>query len=198
MEWLEKADREIFLLLNGWHHPWVDAFFWITSLVITWIPLYLFFIFLIIRKYNKKSWVVICCAAVLVFSTDRSSVWIKNSVQRYRPSNNLEIQAKVHLINNEKGGQYGFVSSHAANVWGVAAFVLLVLNKFSRCWLLFIFLWAATVSYGRIYAGLHYPGDVVGGALLGFFIAVILFKIHDTMLTKLFNQELSTESNLSS
>jgi undecaprenyl-diphosphatase len=191
MDWIENLDREIFLFLNGFHSGFLDPFFNLTNQVLTWVPLYIFFMCLIIRKFGKKGWITILSALLLVLATDQSSVFLKNSVQRYRPSHNLELKEKVHLINNEKGGQFGFVSSHAANIWGIAVFMMLTLEIKKYKSILLLLMWAFLVSYGRIYSGVHYPLDVVGGAILGVLLAFLLVKFSNLLQQKIYNSHIS-------
>ncbi|MFN6039104.1 MAG: phosphatase PAP2 family protein [Bacteroidota bacterium] len=146
---------------------------------------------LIIRKFGKKGWITILSALLLVLATDQSSVFLKNSVQRYRPSHNLELKEKVHLINNEKGGQFGFVSSHAANIWGIAVFMMLTLEIKKYKSILLLLMWAFLVSYGRIYSGVHYPLDVVGGAILGVLLAFLIVKFSNLLQQKIYNSHIS-------
>ena len=189
MEWLENLDRIFFLFLNGFHSDFFDVFFSWTNRVITWVPLYVFFLMLIIRKFKTKSWLLVIGALLLVIATDQSSVMLKNSVQRYRPSHNLEIKEKVHIINNESGGQFGFVSSHAANLWGISMYMILILELKKKKWIGLLLFWASLVSFGRIYSGVHYPADVLGGAILGLLLAVLMFGLMRYLLSTYFNPE---------
>lgn len=95
---------------------------------------------------------------------------------RLRPCHNPELANLVHTINGACGGQYGFVSSHAANTFALAVFVVLVLKKHFKWMFCFMLVWATIVSYSRIYVGVHYPGDVLGGALLGSTIGFLIWK----------------------
>ena len=190
MDWIETLDKNLFLFLNGFHSSFFDLFFSWTNKVITWIPLYLLFLFLMIKKFRSKSWIPLVMTAILVVSTDQSSVLIKNSVKRYRPSHHLQIKEKTHLIQQEKGGQFGFVSSHASNIWGIAVFIILVLKVKDKKALALLLFWAMVVSYGRIYSGVHYPLDVIGGALLGIGIAYIIFKVLTRLLPQFYTREI--------
>ncbi|MFN5181752.1 MAG: phosphatase PAP2 family protein [Bacteroidota bacterium] len=193
MEWLEKLDRDFFLFINGKNSSFFDSVFFLSNLVITWVPLYVFFLFLIFRKFKSKTWICVAGAAILILATDQSSVLLKNNVRRYRPSHNLEIKNNVHLIKEEKGGQYGFVSSHAANVWGIAIYIFLLLDLRKKNWIIPILFWAAFVSYGRVYSGVHYPADVLGGALLGIVVALAVYKVvHHFGLAKNKNESITT------
>ncbi len=174
LDGLKQIDQSLFLTLNGCHSPFFDTFFWLVSNKYIWIPLYLLLIYFIIRKYKKQSWIIILSAILVIVLTDQTSVHLfKNMFMRYRPSHNLSLQGLVHIVNNYRGGLYGFVSSHAANSFGIAVFTALFMKN--KWYWLCILLWAILVSYSRIYLGVHYPADITGGAILGSFWAVIFF-----------------------
>jgi len=177
IEKIEQLDVSLFLWLNKFHTPFFDVLFERITNKFTWIPLYMFFLFLIIKKYGKQSVWYIMGAILAVILADQISVnFFKEIFQRYRPCHNLEIKQMVHLIKNQCGGKYGFVSSHAANTFAIATYMLLVLplsNKWLKNTLVF---WAALVSYSRIYVGVHYPADILAGSFLGVFCGLMAFK----------------------
>ena len=114
-----------------------------------------------------------------------SSGVIKNSVKRNRPSHNTEISQNVHLYSYSdgakyQGGTFGFVSSHAANSFAIATLAFLFLRKKSKRWS-WLFLWAITVSYSRIYLGVHYPLDILGGAMVGVLVATLGYFLSQKM-----------------
>ncbi|MGM0625348.1 MAG: phosphatase PAP2 family protein [Bacteroidota bacterium] len=166
IEYLEMLDRSLLLFYNKLHSPVADAVMWFLSDKYVWIPLYLFIIFMMIRKAGWRG-VFMILAAILTFAmTDLISVNLfKDVIQRYRPSHNQDIQHLIVSVNNYRGGLYGFVSSHAANTFGLATISYLLLQKKWFGWM--IFFWAALVSFSRIYLGVHYPADIAVGALLG-------------------------------
>lgn len=191
LETLEKIDKDFFIFLNGMHNSFFDTIFYLSSLVGIWMPLYLFFTALVIKKFGKNCWVPLIGAVLLVIVTDRSSSMIKKSVMRYRPSYNIEIKNTTHIIKDNKGAQYGFVSSHAANTFGIALYMILLLRNKKKYFSFLILLWAAFVSYGRIYGGLHYPADIIGGAILGLASAFVIYKTQNYILLNKTNYKLS-------
>lgn len=171
---LSALDTNIFLWLNGHHTAYWDQVMWFISGKFEWVPLYILLIAFIIYRYKKQSILIITCLLVAVILADQLAVHaFKEVFERLRPSRNPDIEQMVHLVNGYRGGLYGFVSNHAANTFALATFLsMLIGNKYFS---LSIIIWASLVSYSRIYLGVHYPGDVVGGAMLGILIGWLLF-----------------------
>lgn len=159
---------------------------WLISGHLPWIPLYLLIIYFAVKKYGKRALLVILVIILTFVFADLISNLIKHSVHRYRPTHNLFIQDTVHTVSGYRGGKFGFVSSHAANTFGVATIMVLLLrNKYS----FLLFLWPVIVSYSRIYLGVHYPADIIGGAITGAIIAYILYLVFISIDKKLFPQK---------
>jgi undecaprenyl-diphosphatase len=161
--------------------------FWVSHKYF-WLPLYAFFLFLAYKHFGKKVLLVAFAAVLVIVLADQISVHaFKNVFLRYRPSHNLLLKDQVHL-NGGMGGMYGFVSSHAANTFALAMFLCLLFKEKIRYFGILVFLWAGFVSYSRIYNGVHYPSDIVAGAILGMGVGVAVFK-----LFQFANQKLSHE-----
>jgi len=177
LQLIEKIDHKFFLFVNGNHSEGLDTFFyWITNKYF-WIPFYMLLLFFVQKHFAKKRWLVLLSVALMIVASDQGSGLIKNTAERYRPCHNLELQSQVHLIAG-CGGQYGFVSSHAANTFALASFFILLFRSRMK-WLLFVlFFWASLVSYSRIYAGVHYPLDIFFGAVLGGFLGIIFYTLY--------------------
>lgn len=180
---IEQLDQELLVKINSWHSPFFDEWMWQISHQWMWMPLYVFFIYVIFKKFKLASAVMILVGVGLCFLlADRISVMVfKEVILRYRPTHHLEIGPHLHLYeksNGEfyRGGQYGFVSSHAANFFALSTYLFLLLKKQSKWWGL-LFIWAILIGYSRMYLGVHYPLDVIGGALLGIFIGWLVFKL---------------------
>lgn len=182
IEILEGIDRWIVLTVNGWHNPFLDEFMWWVAKKSTWIPLYLILLFAGWKylKRNNFFWYVLL-AVVAVALADLASVHLfKNVFLRYRPSHNTWLTENLHFYKLEngkfyKGGQYGFVSSHAANFFALATFTGCILRKYVRFALSGLIFIAVLVSFSRLYQGVHYFSDLLGGALLGASIALLLY-----------------------
>jgi undecaprenyl-diphosphatase len=180
LDYLKNIDSQLLLFINGHHNSFWDAFMWQASGKYFWFP-FILVIGYIIYKYRKQSWIIFLSVAVLVVLTDQiSSHLIKNLVERLRPTHEPSLQGLIHIINNYQGGLYGFVSSHAANSFGLTIFFsLLFRNKFFT---MGIFAWTAIISYSRMYLGVHYPGDILGGMLVGFLCGYMVFIIMNKIL----------------
>jgi undecaprenyl-diphosphatase len=143
-----------------------------------WIPLFIWWFYKVYKKYKQKTAVITIFVAALIFASDQGSGVIKKSVKRYRPTYNTEISEKVHTVDGYKGGEYGFVSSHAANAAAIVVFLFLLMRPAKWYFTLSLILYAFITCYSRIYLGVHYPLDIFGGALLGSVLAIVLYKIY--------------------
>lgn len=179
MEYLKSLDTDLFLAFNGWHNAFFDPIMYWLSDKLIWIPMYLLIIFLIFRKYKLKGLIMLLFIGLVIALCDQTaSGLLKNTVQRLRPSHDPALMNLVHLSKAGPGGLYGFASSHAANVFGLATFLYFVLDDNFKILKYWLFIWAALVAYSRIYNGVHYPGDVVVGALIGVCWGFLLSKAY--------------------
>ena len=158
---------------------------WGFSDKLIWIPLYLYLIYLIVRKYGWESITILLSLTILIALSDQISVLIKENVERFRPSHNPDIKEQARTLNGYMGGNYGFVSSHAANSWALVYFLYKFLNlRFTLLGPILI-IWAILVSYSRIYLGVHYPCDILGGALLGIVLSWIIVTLYQRIISRL-------------
>ncbi|MEP7170343.1 MAG: phosphatase PAP2 family protein [Bacteroidota bacterium] len=183
-EFLKEIDTKLFLFFNNYYCAFCDFIFYWASDRFIWIPFYFFIAIILYRKFKTGIWKVLLAVGVLILLSDQLSVFIKNYVMRYRPCHNLIIQSKIDLINGICGGQYGFISSHAANSMALATFIFLLMEKKLKWITILLFSWCGLVSYSRIYLGTHYPLDVAGGFLTGFLMAWVIFYFYEKFLLK--------------
>jgi undecaprenyl-diphosphatase len=173
IEW----DKELLVFLNGFHTVWLDPVMLLITKTFFWLPLYAFLIYLIFRNFKKEAWFILVGAAIVIVLSDQiTSTLMKPFFARLRPSHDPTLAGLLHHVSDYRGGRYGFSSGHAANTFGVALFVWLILSPVYK-WIGWIFLWAALMTYTRIYLGVHFPGDIFVGATIGLGCGWIGYKI---------------------
>ena len=188
LEQLLHIDTEILLAINGWHAPWADKVMWIISEKTTWIALYGVLIGLLIDKYRRPSanavkWLqrVPLCVVMIVMivlavglADFVASGILKDLVARPRPSRVPELEGVLHLVNGYRSGQYGFVSSHAANTMACGLLFSLIWRR--KIATIGLMLWVALNCYSRMYLGVHYPTDIIGGLMVGALVALVAYR----------------------
>lgn len=188
IETINQLDIDILLWLNGGHTKFWDDIMWFATGKFTWLPFYMILAFLLIWKYKKDSILMILLIALLITISDQlASGVFKPLFERLRPSHNPYLLGKLHLVNNYRGGRFGFISSHAANVFSLAFYLTLV-ARYRLKWIPLVLIpWAIFVSVSRVYLGVHYPTDIIVPAILSVPIAWIvarIYKIYNPLLIK--------------
>lgn len=183
MDKLSLLDSDLLVYINGIHSAWSDELMYDVSNTWFWLPLYILIFILVIRNYSlKNSLIIFVCTTILLLVTDQvcASV-IRPWLGRLRPTHELDgIGDIIHIVHDYRGGKYGFPSCHAANSMAIAVYFSLFIK---RNWFrLLIFAWVLVVSYSRIYLGVHYPGDILGGMMFGTLFAYILYRITQLLL----------------
>ena len=186
LETLLQYDTALFLFLNKLHNSFFDEVMYWASHKFFWVPLYMFFVYLLYKHYGAKKVAILFGLIILTFAlTNTISVEaFKKVFERLRPCHNDQIAHLVHLYKETCAGKFGFLSSHAANVFGLATLISIFLKDKIKCITWYVMFWASFVSYSRIYLGKHYPLDIICGALLGVLIALIIYAIAKKLAKK--------------
>jgi len=174
-------DTWLFLKINkSWTTPFLDEVFPWYRYSDTWIPLYLFLLVFMLINFGRKAWIWVLFFIANVALTDQiSSHLFKHLVGRPRPCADDVLQFYTRLLLGGCSGGFSFPSSHAANHFGMATFIYLTLKPAIGNWGKLFFVWAATISYGQIYVGVHYPLDVLGGTIIGCAAGYLMATIYN-------------------
>lgn len=177
-EQIIQFDQNLFFTINhGLSNPVFDWLMPILRNRFTWTPLYLFIAIFLVRNYGKNGWLILIFMGLTFGFTDYfSSSIIKPAVERLRPCNDPEIKNEVRNI-VDCGTGFSFPSSHASNHFALAVFLILLFYNKWKSIIPIGLIWATSISFAQVYVGVHYPIDVISGALLGSFIAYITSAI---------------------
>jgi undecaprenyl-diphosphatase len=177
IEFLNSLDTSIFLAINGYHTTFLDNLMMLFSSRFTWLLMYAAVIWIIFKSSPtaKTACLYLGTLILAVLLADQiCASLIRPAVERLRPSNPDNIISDlVYIVNGYRGGAYGFPSCHASNSFALAVFVTLFAKRYDIG--ICIMTWALLNSYSRLYLGVHYPGDLLTGAIIGSLLSVICY-----------------------
>lgn len=174
LDYLNDIDTEVLLAINGLHGTFQDAFWWLISAKWASVLLVLAFVWILLHQNRRHALLTVAMLVLAFVLADQiSSGLIKHLVERLRPSQDPSLDNMIHIVNNYRGGKFGFVSSHAANSFAAATLIALVMRH--RLVTISLLTWAMLQCYSRVYLGVHYPGDILGGMVVGILVGCLVW-----------------------
>ena len=194
IEEILKLDSKLLILLNNLGVPRFDNFWVNLSKIEANILMYLFLIclFFYIQKAHLKFaniLYIILVIVIMITITDQGANLFKDSFQRLRPCYNESLKDSLRLVKENCGGKYGFFSAHASNSFSLAIFFGLLFKNRIRYIILITIVYASLISYSRIYLGVHFPIDIISGALFGSLWAFVFFKLSSRIYERFFSND---------
>lgn len=171
-------ERGLFFALNGSDSALLDRFMWLYSGKAVWIPVAVFIAIILLYKrgWKESLFIVLALALVITLCDQFASGVCKPMFARFRPTHHPEFMNEVETVFGYRGGRYGFMSSHAANAFGFATFMVFMFRHALFSWVIYI--WATLTAYSRIYLGVHFISDIVGGILVGVLFGYLVFRLY--------------------
>lgn len=184
LEYLNNIDTALTLFINGSHSLWADGFALAVTATVTWIPAALILLYVIIRQGEMRDILItILALALCILLADQiASGLFKPMVARFRPANDPLLMLTVDVVNDYRGGRYGFFSSHASNTFAVATFVALLVRH--RGLTFTMVAWALLNCWSRVYLGVHYVGDILCGTLCGLLVGGLVYLLSYRLLPR--------------
>lgn len=171
MEEIILEDKQAMIFLNNLGSSTFDPFWILVSEKWFWIPLYVIFLYFLYKNFNKKSlFYILLFVALGITASDQIANIFKFGFERLRPCHDPSLEGLLREV--KCGGKFGFYSAHSSNSFFVATYLTILLGKKIKQLPYFLFVWAAIVAYSRVYLGMHFPGDIIVGAIMGILLAL--------------------------
>ncbi|MER3373494.1 MAG: phosphatase PAP2 family protein [Allomuricauda sp.] len=176
LEW----DRDTFIYLNSLGIEEYDGFWSAITNIATWIPLFILFLVLLFLKFPKReAWFKFLTIVGLVIFITSITHWTKISVARLRPNNAEEINALIRVLKSPT--DYSFFSGHASSSFSITTLVFLFFKKKMK-WVVLFFIWPILFAISRIYVGVHFPIDILVGAVVGILSGLLFYKLYNRFI----------------
>lgn len=183
MEEIILEDKQAMIFLNNLGSSTFDPFWILVSEKWFWIPLYVIFLYFLYKNFNKKSlFYILLFVALGITASDQIANIFKFGFERLRPCHDPSLEGLLREV--KCGGKFGFYSAHSSNSFFVATYLTILLGKKIKQLPYFLFVWAAIVAYSRVYIGMHFPGDIIIGAIMGILLALFFGTLAKKVIRK--------------
>ena len=183
MEEIILEDKQAMIFLNNLGSSTFDPFWILVSEKWFWIPLYVIFLYFLYKNFNKKSlFYILLFVALGITASDQIANIFKFGFERLRPCHDPSLEGLLREV--KCGGKFGFYSAHSSNSFFVATYLTILLGKKIKQLPYFLFVWAAIVAYSRVYLGMHFPGDIIVGAIMGILLAIFFGTLAKKVIRK--------------
>ena len=183
MEEIILEDKQAMIFLNNLGSSTFDPFWILVSEKWFWIPLYIIFLYFLYKNFNKKSlFYILLFVALGITASDQIANIFKFGFERLRPCHDPSLEGLLREV--KCGGKFGFYSAHSSNSFFVATYLTILLGKKIKQLPYFLFVWAAIVAYSRVYLGMHFPGDLIVGAIMGILLALFFGTLAKKVIKK--------------
>ena len=183
MEEIILEDKKAMIFLNNLGNSNFDQFWILVSEKWFWIPLYIIFLYFLFKNFNRKSFLYILLFIALgITASDQIANIFKFGFERLRPCHDPSLEGLIREV--KCGGKFGFYSAHSSNSFFVATYLTILLGKKIKQLPYFLFVWAAIVAYSRVYLGMHFPGDIIVGAIMGILLALFFGTLAKKVIKK--------------
>ena len=183
MEEIILEDKQAMIFLNNLGSSTFDPFWILVSEKWFWIPLYIIFLYFLYKNFNKKSlFYILLFVALGITASDQIANIFKFGFERLRPCHDPSLEGLLREV--KCGGKFGFYSAHSSNSFFVATYLTILLGKKIKQLPYFLFVWAAIVAYSRVYLGMHFPGDIIIGAIMGILLALFFGTLAKKVIRK--------------
>ena len=183
MEEIILEDKQAMIFLHNLGSSTFDPFWILVSEKWFWIPLYIIFLYFLYKNFNKKSlFYILLFVALGITASDQIANIFKFGFERLRPCHDPSLEGLLREV--KCGGKFGFYSAHSSNSFFVATYLTILLGKKIKQLPYFLFVWAAIVAYSRVYLGMHFPGDIIVGAIMGILLALFFGTLAKKVIKK--------------